>query len=337
MKISLVIAALAASACILPTVGATAPGASGLKVVARISGPDGGWDYASFDAQRRRVYVAHGDQVLAIDADSGAMRAGFATGNHLHAVVPVPGTDRIVTTNSGDTSAKVIDAATGKVLASIPAAPDTDSAVYDPGSGLVDVIGGDSGVITLIDPRALKAVGSIKVGGALEFDQADGKGRLYVNAEDTNEIVVVDLAAGKVLRRYPLVGCRRPTGLALVAGGRLVSACGNGVVKILAAASGHDIATLKIGEGPDAVIYDARRGLAYVPSGRSGTLAVIALAGAAANTVIDTVQTQVGARTGAVDPKSGRIYLPTAQFEPAQPGKRPAAKPGTFQVLVLGR
>jgi DNA-binding beta-propeller fold protein YncE len=201
----------------------------------------------------------------------------------------------------------------------------------------VDVIGGDSGQITLVDPKAMKAVGSIKVGGALEFDQADGKGRLYINGEDTNEIVVVDLAAGKVVKRYPMAGCRRPTGLALVAGGRLVSACGNGVVKIVDAASGHDLATLKIGEGPDAVIYDTRRSLAYVPSGRSGTLAVIALSGPAANTIIDTVQTQVGARTGAVDPKTGRIYLPTAQFEPAQPGKRPAAKPGTFQVLVLGR
>jgi DNA-binding beta-propeller fold protein YncE len=138
--------------------------------------------------------------------------------------------------------------------------------------------------------------------------------------------------------RYPLNGCVKPTGLALVTGGRLVSACGNGVVKILDAASGREIASLPIGAGPDAVIYDPGRAMAYVPSGRTGTLAVIALAGPAANTIIDTVPTQIGARTGTVDTKTGRIYLPTAQYVPAAgPGQESSVKPGTFTVLVLDR
>jgi DNA-binding beta-propeller fold protein YncE len=336
MKFTLVLAALACAAALPPAV-ATA-GASGLKVVARIAGPDGAWDMASFDPQLRRVFVAHGDRVTAIDADSGAVHGEFAPANHAHAVVVVPGTGRIVTTNSGDNTAKVIDAASGALLASIPASVDADSATYDGGSGLVVVIGGDSGQITLIDARKLKAAGSIAVGGTLEFPQADGRGRLYVNAEDTHEIVVIDLAAAKVVGRYPLNGCVRPSGLALVAGGRLISACSNGMAKILYAGSGREIASLAIGEGPDAVIYDPARALAYIPSGRSGTLAVIGLAGPAANTVIDTVSTQMGARTGTVDPKTGRIFLPTAEYlPPAAPGKRPAPKPGTFSVLVLGR
>lgn len=316
----------------------TFAGASGLKIVGRIAGPDGGWDYASFDPARRRVYVAHGDAVMMIEADSGKVRADFAKGNRLHAVVPVPGTGRIVTTNSGDSTAKVIDAASGAVLASIPAAPDTDSAIYDPGSGLVVVIGGDSGLVDLIDARAMKKVGEIKVGAGLEFPAADGKGRLYINAVAANQIDVVDLKAGKVTARWPLTGCRGPTGLALVAGARLVTACGSGAAEILSTVDGRDIATLPIGAGPDAVIYDAQRGLALIPSGRSGTLAVIALSGLKANTVIDTVPTQIGARTGALDPKTGRVFLPTAQYVlPAPPGQRPTTKPGTFEVLVLGR
>lgn len=335
MKPALVFAALVALAA---APGAAAAGPSGLKVVATIPGPDGGWDMASFDPARRRVLVAHGDRVTAIDVDSGVVRGDFARGSHLHAVVPVPGANRLVTTNSGDNTAKVVDASSGAVLASIPAAADADSATYDPGSGLVVVIGGDSGQITLVDPRAMKAVANIPVGGSLEFGQADGRGRLYVNAEDTHEIVVVDLAARKVVARYPMAGCLRPTGLALVKGGRLVSACANGVVKIVSAADGHEIASLPIGVGPDAVIYDAVRGLALVPSGRSGTLAVIALGGPDANRVIDTVPTQVGARTGTLDPRTGRVYLPTAQYlPPAAPGQRPSTKPGTFAILVLGR
>ena len=328
MKRPLVFAALVCGLAAFPV--AASAGASGLKVVAQIAGPDGGWDYASFDPEHRRVYVAHGDTVMAIDADTGVVRGDFAQGAHIHAVVSVPGAGRIVTTNSGDNTAKVIDAASGTLLASIPVALEADSATYDSGSHLVVVVGGDSGQITLVDARKLGAVGSIHVGGALEYLQADGKGRVYVNAEDTHEIVVVDLAAGKVTARYPLAGCLRPTGLALVDGGRLISACGNGVVKILDAASGREIASLPIGAGADAVIYDPNRALAYVPSGASGTLAVIALAGPAANTVIDTVPTQVGARTGAVDPKTGKIYLPTAEYlPPTVPGERGAVKPSS--------
>src|SRR5215469_10166198 len=185
MKSLPIVAALAALAL---TPSPTFAGPSGLKIIGRIAGPDGFWDYASFDPARRRVYVAHGDEVMMIEADSGKVHPAFAKGDHLHAVVPIPGTARIVTTNSGDSTAKVIDAASGAVLGSIPAAADTDSATYDPGSGLVVVIGGDSGEVDLIDPRAMKAVGQVKVGGSLEFPAVDGKGKLYVNVESANQI-----------------------------------------------------------------------------------------------------------------------------------------------------
>ena len=330
MKRALIAVLLAAA---LPAVA----GPSGLSVKARIAAPDAHWDYASFDPARRRVYVAHGDSVLMIEADTGKAWPDFAKGSHLHAVVPVPGTDRIVTTNSGDHTVKVIDARNGALLASISGPEDADSATCDLGSGDVVVIGGDDGVVQLIDPKAMKAVGEIKIGGKLEFPAADGKGRLYINAEDTHEIVVADLKAGKVLTRYAMPGCERPTGLALVAGDRLVSSC-NGVAEILSAADGKVIASLAIGAGPDAVIYDARRELALIPSGRTGTLAVIALSGPKANQVIDTVPTAAGARTGTVDPRTGRVFLPTMRYTPpAQAGGRPTPVPGTFEVLVLDR
>jgi DNA-binding beta-propeller fold protein YncE len=325
--------------CSTATAGAAvAPGPSGLQVVARIAGPDGGWDYASFDSARRRVYVAHGSRVMAIDADTGKMQPDFAAGDHLHAVVPVPGTDLIVTTNSGDDSARVLAAADGKLIASIPTAKGPDGATYDPSTGLVMVIDGDAGQVTMVDAKAGKSVGAIAVPGGLEFPAADGKGRLYVNVEDKDEIAVVDIAARKVIARYPLAACHQPTGLAYVSGDRLVAACGAGGAEILDAATGREIANFKLGGFPDAVLYDARRGLAYIPSALTGTLAVIALAGKDDNTLIDTVPTQTGARTGAVDPKSGKIYLPAAQYgSPTPPGQRPAPKPGTFEVLVLSR
>lgn len=314
------------------------PGASALRVVSRIAGPDGSWDYASFDPAHNRVYVAHGDVVMAIDAATDTVTPAFAAGDHLHAVVAIPGSDVLLTTNSGDNSVRFLNGADGKLLKSLNVAADADGAVYDPSSGLVVVINGEPGIVTLVDPVARKVAGTIKVAGALEYPAVDGNGRLYVNVEDKGQIVVIDIARRELLATYPLAGCTGPTGLAYVEGGRLISACASKVAKIIDAASGREIASLTIGGHPDAVIYDPTRQTAFVPCALDGTLAVIALAGPANNSVIDRVSTQIGARTGALDPKTGRLYLPTAEYVlPVPAGQRPTTKPGTFKVLVLDR
>ena len=330
------------SAALLASLGLSAfapmahAGATGLAVAQRIAGPDGGWDYASFDAARRRVYVAHGDRVMAIDADNGKVTPDFAQGSHLHAVVAIPGADVLVTTNSGDDTAKIISAKDGALIASVPTAKDADSAIFDPAGGEVVVIGGDSGQVDFLDIKAAKIAGTIAVGGKLEFPALDGAGKLFINDEEKHAIVVIDLATRKVTGSYDMPGCVAPTGLAYVKRGRLVSACANGKAEILDAATGKVIAALDIGARPDAVIYDAARARAYIPSGGAGTLAVIALDGAGDNSVVDTVPTQKGARTGTVDPKTGAVYLPAAEYlPPAAAGQRPTLKPGSFQVLVI--
>jgi DNA-binding beta-propeller fold protein YncE len=314
------------------------PGQSALRVVRHIAGPDGRWDYASFDPARHRLYVAHGGAVMMVDVGSGQVTPTFAAGDGLHSALPIPGTDLILTTNGGDSSARLISAMDGKLMATLPTAKDPDAAIYDPGTGQAIVVGGDSGVLTLIDPKVAKIEGTIELDPGLEFASLDGHGRLFVNNSDKNEIEVVDLAARRLVARYHLAGCHGVTGLAYVEGGRLVSACVNGLAKIVDAASGREIASLAIGKGADAVLYDPGRHLAYVPCSADGTLAVVALAGAGDNALLDTVPTQLGARTGAVDPTTGDIYLPTAQFgPPVPPATRRTLKPGSFEILVLGR
>jgi DNA-binding beta-propeller fold protein YncE len=331
------LALCAAASALLSAVPIAAHAAGGqLQVVERIKGPDGGWDYASYDAARRRVYVAHATVVLAVDLATGKLNPSFAPGNHLHAVVAVPGHDLLVTTNSGDSTAKLLKASDGSLIKELKVAADADGAAYDPATGLVVVINGDAGVLTLIDPVKQDVVGTIQVGDKLEFGQPDGKGRFYVNVEDKGQVAVVDLKARKVVGRYDMAGCQRPTGLAYVEGGRLISSC-SGLAKILDAASGKELASLKIGGFPDAVLYDAGRHLAYVPTALDGKLWVIGLTGKESNAIVESVPTQTGARTGAVDLKTGRIYLPTAEYGPIEPGKRPQPKPGTFQILVLDR
>ncbi len=316
---------------------ATAARAADYAVISTIPGPDGRWDYVSIDTAARRLYIAHGDAVTVLDLASGKLNPKLTDGQGLHAVVPLPG-GRVLSTNGRSNTARVFEAATGAAIADVPTGEGPDAAAFDRSTDLAAVMNGHSGDITLIDPAAGKAVATVAVGGKLEFAAADGKGRIYVNIEDRNEIAVLDVAARQVTARIPLPDCDGPGGLAIdPLRGLLVTACDNQKALAVDTATAKVVATLPIGKGPDAVLFDSERRRFFVPCGRDGTLVVIAENDAAAPTIIATVPTAVGARTGAVDPVTGRVYLVTADFTPPPPGeKRPVAVPGTFRILVVG-
>jgi len=301
----------------------------------RVAGPDGSWDYVNFDPDHRKLYVSRSDGALALDVDSGALSPHLADGKRTHQVLPLAGGSQLLITNGAANTARLVYAKDGALIADIPTAPMPDGAIFDPASGLV-VVMTHSGNISLIDPKAKAVAGTIAVGGALEFAASDGAGKVFVNIEDRNEIAVLDIAGRKVSARYPLKGCEGPGGLAYVkSAGVLISACGNNVAKVIRAATGEEVASLAIGKGPDAVFYDSVRKLAFIPCGRDGVLEVISVRGPGSVTLVQTVPTQLGARTGAVDEKTGRVYLPTAKYVPSTTGGRPTPAPGTFEILVV--
>jgi DNA-binding beta-propeller fold protein YncE len=304
-------------------------------VVATIPGPDGGWDYASIDNQARRLYVAHGDAVMAVDLESGKVEPRVVEGKHVHAVLPL-GDGKVLSTNGAGNTATLFEGTTGKVIASIPTGEDPDAAIVDPASGLVLVMDGHSGVVTLIDPKTAKSAGEITVGGTLEFAVADGHGKAYINIEDKGEIAVVDVNARKVLTRYKLPDCEEPSGLAFDPDtGVMVAACANKKAIALKMNDGAVVAALPISGHPDATIFDAKRKLFFIPCAE-GYLAIIS-AGSVPN-VLAAIPTAPGARTGALDSKTGKLYLPTADLAPPPAGqKHPGITPGTFRVLVVGQ
>jgi len=317
-------------------VAGTAQAAPEYKVIDRIAGPDGGWDFIRVDPQSARVYVAHGGSVLAVDLKSRAVAPGLAPGARLHDAMPVGGGRELLVTYGGSDSAGFVDAMTGATIATVATGKGPDAAVFDAHSGLVAVMNHGGGDITLIDPVQRVAVGSIAVGGALEVAAVDGKGRLFVNIEDANAVAVVDTAARKVVARYKLPGCDEPTGLAYDPRDALLIAACDGATVILRADDGKVVATLATGKGADGAAFDATKRLAFIPSGRDGKLSVIAVDGAKSR-IIQSLDTQVSARTIALDPDSGRIYLPAANYGAAPAGGgRPPQVPGSFNVLVVG-
>jgi YVTN family beta-propeller protein len=282
------------------------------------------------------VLAAHGGFVMAVDLATRAV-SSFGQGAILHDAMPVNGGAEVLITNGGTATAVFVDAKTSAVVATVPTGKGPDAAAFDAKTGLVLVMDHAGGQITLIDPKTHKLAGTIEVGGDLEAAVTDGSGKAFVNVENKNEIAVVDIAQRKVLARYALTGCDGPTGLAYDAADKLLIAACDGSTDVVEARSGKVLQTLATGKGADGVVFDARQKLAFVPSGREGTLAIVAFSkGKAA--IVDTVPTQVGARTIALDERSGRVYLPTARYGAATtPGRRPPMVPGTFQILVVGK
>lgn len=305
-----------------------------LKTIARQEG-DARLDYASIDNAARRLYVARGFGVTAIDLDSERMTRQLVAGQHVHAVIPLPG-GRALSTNGDANTATLFDASSGEVIAQLDTGKDPDAAAFDSSSGLVFVMDAKEGDMTLIDPNGAKVVGRLPIGGKLEFAVADGHGHLFVNVEDQNRMAVVDTVARKVLRSYDLPGCEGPSALGVdPESAILVAACANRVAVAIRASDGTVVAPhLAIDRKPDAVIFDTARRNFYIPCGRDGTLIVISEAKEGTLAIQSSVATAVGAHTGALDPKTGRLYLPTADFHLTLSGFAPAD--GSFRVLVLG-
>jgi len=304
------------------------------RVVSQLPAGDGGWDLLSVSPEDQRLYVAHGDRVTAFDLRTGTATDKLVAGQRAHAALAIPGTHEVLSTNGETNNAYLFDGRTGQIRATIPTGTKPDAAAFDPLTRSVWIMDPGSGDVTVVDPASAKVLATIHVGGSLELAVADGHGRLYANVEDKNEVVELDTRARKLVRRFPLKGCDGPTGIAFdPASKELVSACANGVA-IVSGIDGRQVASLPIGKGADGAAYDPVRRLVLVPAGRDGNLTLIRPG--AKPSVVGQVTTAVSARTIAVDPSTGRAYLPSATLAPAPPGERPKPVPGTFRVLVVG-
>jgi hypothetical protein len=315
--------------------GAAQAAGSGYHVIDKIPGPDGGWDYVRIDAANNRALAPRGTAVMAIDLATKQVTNGLVPGAREHIALPLNGGREMLVTNGGDNTAIFADAA-GHAIASAPTSKGPDSATFDPSSGLVLVMGHLGGEVTLVDPKTHQAAGTIPIGGILEEAAVDGVGHAFVAVEDKHEIVAVDIAGRKATAHWALPDCDGPTGLAYDPQDKLLIAACDGTSAIVSVVTGKVQQMLTTGKGADGAVYDARRHLAFVPAGRDGTLAVIGFSKGQAH-IIELVPTEKGARTLGLDERTGRIYLPSAQYVLPAGGGRPTVVPGTFHMLVVGQ
>jgi len=293
------------------------------------------WDYVTLDASGARAYVAHGDRVSVVDTASGKLAGTLMVGGVTHGTLILPDGSKGYADDGKAGTVLVFDPRTLAVQKTIKAEPDADGIVYDPATGHVLVITGDSAKVVVIDPRSDTVLARIDGGGPLEFGVADGKGSFFVDGEDRNEIVRIDLTTNKATAHWPLTGCKTPHGLAMDrAHRRLFASCGNAVMDVVNADTGTVLASLPIGQGSDFAAFDSRHGWA-LSSNRDGTLSRIAERDGKF-TALPAIATQRGARTMALDDRTGRVYL-VASDVVADATARGGFKtvPGTARLLYL--
>jgi len=323
--------------CAVVPIALVVAAATGYHVLSDIQiAGEGGWDYLTVDSAARRLYVSHATHVVVVDLDANKIVGDIPDTPGVHGIAIAPELNKGFVSNGRGNNVTIFDLKTLKTIGTAATGENPDSIRYDAVSGRVFAFNGRSKSASAIDAKTGTVTATIPLPGKPEFSVADGKGHVYVNIEDTNEIVDIDAAKASVAKKYSLSPCDGPSGLAIdVKARRLFSVCSNRVMAISDPDAGKVIATPAIGAGSDGAAYDSGTGFAFSSNG-DGTLTVVQQSGGKWD-VAENIATERGARTIAIDEKTHKVYLPTAKTAPSTGGGRASFLPNTFKVLVVGK
>jgi DNA-binding beta-propeller fold protein YncE len=304
-------------------------------------GGEGGWDYLIADPDAHRVYISRGTHVLVLDPDSGKNLADIPDTPGVHGIALAPELGRGFTSNGREGTVSIFDIKTLALISKVKVGENPDAILYDPATKRVFTFNGKSQDSTAIDAASGKVLGTIKLDGKPEFAASDAKGEVFVNIEDKSELTAIDPNKLEVKATWPLAPCTEPSGLAIDRRHRrLYVGCDNKMMAVVDANNGKVLATPPIGEGVDATAFDPETGLAFASCGE-GLLTVVKEEGH--KYVAENIPTKARARTMALDTKTHKVFVVTADFGTAPaptadtPHPRPPMIPDTFVVLVLSK
>jgi YVTN family beta-propeller protein len=306
-------------------------------------GGEGGWDILTIDSPANRLYLSHATKVVVVDLNKNAVAGEIADTPGVHAFVAVPEFQHGFSSNGKEAKSSVVDLTTLKTISKIDTGQNPDAIVYEPHHREIYIFNHTGNSVIVIDAKSATVSTTIPLGGSPEFAVVDEKaGRIYCNIEDKSEVAVIDSTKHEVVARWPTAPGAEASGIALdAAHHRLFATCHNKMMVMLDTETGKVVANVPIGVGVDGCAFDDASQLAFASCG-DGTTTIAKEETPQKLTVVQTLKTERGARTMALDPKTHRIYLPTAQFQPApspSPGAspaRPTIVPNTLKLLVYG-
>jgi hypothetical protein len=331
--------ALGFCVCALPLSAAPSPSASGYKVIKTVPvGGEGGWDYVYVDSGARRVYISRGTHTVVMDADTYAVVGDIPDTQGVHGIAIASDLGRGFTSNGRSNDVTIFDLKTLKPIGNVKTDANPDAIVYDPVSKRVFTFNGRGKNTTAINAADGTVAGTLVLGGKPEFAAVDGKGSIFVNNEDTSEIIEINAQKITETHRWPLAPCKSPSGLAMdTKNRRLYSVCDDKVSVVVNADTGKVVATPEIGNGPDAAAFDPESNDFFASCGE-GVLTVVHQDSAEKYTVVENVPTKRSARTMGLDLKTHNIFMPAADFDPPPPGERRGKmKPDSFVIVVVGK
>lgn len=325
-------------------VAMAAPPASGYHLIKKVplgkaaSGAEY-FDYIAVDPDARRIYVSHGAEVVVVDADNFSVVGKIPGLKRCHGVAVVPELGKGYITDGDAASVVVFDTKSLKKTGEIKSYPDTDAIVYDPASKLVFTFNGDSKNSTIIDPAKDTVVKPLDLGGAPEQAIPDGKGIIYDNIADTNEVVVIDTHSLTIKSRWKVAPAGEPVAITLDKEHERVFSSGRGpaLLVMMDADGGKVIQSFPISEGVDSSVFDPDSDTVFASS-RAGKIHVFHEDSADKLSALDPIETEYGAKTMAIDPKTHNLFLSTSDFGPAAgPKARRPAISGTAHLLIYGK
>ncbi len=311
---------------------------SGYHVVDKLPlGGEGGWDYLTVDSAAHRLYISRSTHVMVVDTETGKLAGDILNTPGVHGIALAPDLNRGFISNGKGNSASIFDLKTLQVISQVKTGENPDAILFDPATKRVFAFNGKSKDVTVFDAVSEKVLATIALGGKPEFATTNRQGRVFVNIEDTSEVVELDSQKLAVVKRYSLAPGEEPSGMAAdFKHNRIFSGCGNKLMTVLDVETGKISTTIPIGDGVDANVFDAETGLVFSSNG-DGTLTV-ATETTPGKFDTETIATRRGARTMAIDAKTHKLYLPSAEYAPAVAGAakaRPAMIKDSFTVLVL--
>ncbi len=295
----------------------------GYAITKKIAIPgQGSWDYLIVDDAARRLYVSHATQVEVVDVDSESVVGSIPKTLGVHGIAIAPELGRGFVSDGQASTVTIFDLKTLKTIGEVPTGQKPDAIIFDPATSRVFAFNGGSNNATAIDAASGKVAGTVDLKGGPEYAAADGNGNVYNNLEDESQVLKIDSRKLTVEQRWPTAPCASPSSMAMDrANRRLFIGCRSKVMAVMNADSGQVITTLPIGDHVDATVFDPETKLIFNSNGE-GSITVIHEDTPDKYSVAQTLKTVPKAKTMALDPKTHRLFLSTAEN-------------GQFEVLVV--
>jgi DNA-binding beta-propeller fold protein YncE len=301
-----------------------------------------GWNYLSLDNDSRRLFVTRSTHVMVVDADTGKQVGDIPNTPGVYDIALAPDLMRGFTSNGNDNTVTIFDLKTLEPVGKVEVGEQPGAILYEPATKRLFTFSRKSQDATVIDAAKGTVTATLRLPGKPGYAVSNGRGKVFVNLQDTGELLVLDAEELKTGSRWALAPCQTPAGLSIdVANQRLFVGCGNKLMAIVDAGSGKLITTIPVGQGADATVYDPKTRTVFAACA-DGTMTVVRANSPTQYSILQVVATMQGARTLALDPKTHRLFLPRGQLG-APPGPdtgarmAPVVVPDSFGLLVIGR